>query len=38
MGEYNSDLGNALGDRVHYDPNVRGLKLIESVNFSVYAQ
>ena len=32
MGNYNGDLGNALGDRGHYDPNVRGLKLIEFAN------
>ena len=38
MGEYNSDLGNALGDRVHYDPNVCSLKSIESANFLIYAQ
>ena len=29
MGDCTGDLGNALGDRGHYDPNVRGLKLIE---------
>ena len=33
MGDCNGDLGNALGDRGHYDPNVRGLKLIEFANF-----
>ena len=33
MGDYNGDLGNALGDRGHYDPNVHGLKLIEFANF-----
>ena len=38
MGDYNGDLGNELGDRGYYDPNVRGLKLIESANFSIYAQ
>ena len=38
MGDYNGDMGNALGDRVSYYPNVRSLKLIESANFSVYAQ
>ena len=33
MGDSNGDLGNALSDRGHYDPNVRGLKLIEFANF-----
>ena len=33
MGDCNGDLGNVLGDRGHYDPNVRGLKLIEFANF-----
>ena len=33
MGDCNGNLGNALGDRGHYDPNVRGLKLIEFANF-----
>ena len=33
MGDCNGDLGNALGDREHYDPNVRGLKLIEFAIF-----
>ena len=38
MGDCNGDLGNALGDRGHYDPNVRGLRLIEFANFFNYAQ
>ena len=33
MDDCNGDLGNVLGDRGHYDPNVRGLKLIEFANF-----
>ena len=38
MDDCNGDLGNALGDRGHYDRNVCGLKLIEFANFSIYAQ
>ena len=33
MGDCNGDLANALGDRGHYEPNVRGLKLTEFANF-----
>ena len=33
MGDCNGDSDNALGNRGHYDPNVRGLKLIEFANF-----
>ena len=33
MGECNGDLGNALGDRRHHEPNMRDLKLIEFANF-----
>ena len=33
MGDFNCDLGNSMGDRAYYEPNQRGLKLAEFVNY-----
>ena len=33
MGDLNGDLGNSLGERGKYEPNDRGLKILDFINF-----
>ena len=33
MGDFNGNLGNSLGERGHYAPNDRGVKLLDFANY-----
>ena len=33
MGDFNGKLGNSLGERGHYAPNDRGVKLLDFANY-----
>ena len=33
LGDLNGDLGNSLGDKGNYEPNQRGLKLLDLADF-----